>query len=86
MKIQQKYGDKILDSNSEPKIYSTIYAMHKYWAKKPHNIINEYIKKYSKKNDIILDPFSGSGIALIEGYNSKRKAIGIDINPTAFFL
>ena len=86
MKIQQKYGDKISNSNSEPKIYSTIYAMHKYWAKKPHNIISEYIKKYSKKKDIILDPFSGSGIALIEGYNSKRKAVGIDINPTAFFL
>ena len=77
------YGDKIPNSNTDPKTYSTIYAMHKYWAKKPHNLINEYIQKYSKKNDIVLDPFSGSGISLIESYNSKRKAIGIDINPIA---
>ena len=80
------YGDKISNSNTDPKIYSTIYAMHKYWAKKPHNLINKYIQKYSKKNDVVLDPFSGSGISLIESYNSKRKAIGIDINPTAFAI
>ena len=86
MRMQQKYGDKKLNSHLEPMTYSTIYTMHKYWAKKPHNIINEYIKKYSKKNNIILDPFSGSGISLIEGYNSERKVIGIDINPTAFFI
>jgi len=86
MQLKQKFGDKISNSNTKPKMYSTIYAMHKYWAKKPHNLINEYIQKYSKKNDIILDPFCGSGIALIEGYNSKRKSIGIDINPTAFSL
>ncbi len=83
MKSKLLFGDKISNSNTDPKIYSTIYAMHKYWAKKPHNLINEYVQKYSKKNDIVLDPFSGSGISLIESYNSKRKSIGIDINPTA---
>ena len=86
MKLKQKFSDKISNSNTDPKMYSTIYSMHKYWAKKPHNLINEYIQKFSKKNDIILDPFSGSGISLIEGYNSKRKSIGIDINPIAFSL
>ena len=86
MKPKLLFGDKIPNSNTDPKIYSTIYAMHKYWAKKPHNLINEYIQKYSKKNEIVLDPFSGSGISLIESYNSKRKSIGIDINPTAFAI
>lgn len=60
--------------------------MHKYWAKKPFNLINELIQKYSKKNDIVLDAFCGSGISLIESLNSKRKAIGIDINPSAIFI
>ena len=86
MKSKLLFGDKISNSNTDPQVYSTIYAMHKYWAKKPHNLINEYIQKNSKKNDIVLDPFSGSGISLIESYNSKRKAIGIDINPTAFAI
>lgn len=83
MKSKLLFGDKVVNSNTEPKTYASIYAIHKYWAKKPHNIINEYIQKYSKKNDVILDPFCGSGIALIEAYNSKRKSIGIDINPIA---
>lgn len=83
MKPILSYGDRIKNSETDPKTYGTIYRMHKYWAKKPHNIINEYIQKYSKKNDIVLDPFCGSGIALIEAYNSKRRSIGIDINPIA---
>jgi len=83
MKPILSYGDRKKNLETDPKTYGTIYRMHKYWAKKPHNIINEYIKKYSKKNDIVLDPFCGSGIALIEAYNSKRRSIGIDINPIA---
>jgi len=77
------FGDQTPTSKKNVKTYDTIYAMHKYWAKKPHDKINEYIQKYSKKANIVCDPFSGSGIALIEAYNSKRKAIGIDINPIA---
>lgn len=69
-----------------PKTYTNIYATHKYWAKKPHNIINNLIQKYSKKNEIVLDPFCGSGISIIESFNSKRRAIGIDINPVAIFI
>ena len=86
MKSKFLFGDKVTNPDTDPKTYAAIYAMHKYWAKKPHSIINEYIQKHSKKKDIVLDPFCGSGIALIEAYNSKRKAIGIDINPVASSL
>lgn len=84
--MKYSYGDKLTNPEIKPNMYNAIYRMHKYWAKKPYNVINEYIQKYSKKNDIILDPFSGSGIALIEALNTKRKAIGIDINPTASII
>lgn len=73
-------------SSNMPSIYGGIYALHKYWAKKPHNIINEYIQKYSKRKDIVLDPFCGSGIGLFEAFASKRKSIGIDINPIAISI
>ncbi|MFQ6062383.1 MAG: DNA methyltransferase, partial [Methanosarcinales archaeon] len=33
--------------------------MHKYWARKPHNVVAEYIKKYSEEGEIVLDPFCG---------------------------
>jgi DNA modification methylase len=66
--------------------YTGIYAMHKYWSKKPYNIIRTFIEKYSNENEIVLDPFCGSGISVIESIILGRKAIGIDINPSAIFI
>ena len=80
----------IIDENTNfegiPATYSDIYRMHKYWAKKPSNLINNLIQKYSKKNEIVLDPFCGSGVSIIESVRASRKGIGIDINPIAIFL
>ncbi len=42
----------------------------------PRNII----LRYSKEDDYVLDPFSGSGTTLIETKLLKRHGIGIDIN------
>jgi DNA modification methylase len=66
--------------------YTGIYAIHKYWSKKPFNIIRHFIEKYSEENNIILDPFCGSGISIIESILSNRKSIGFDINPSAIFI
>lgn len=68
------------------KSYTGIYSMHKYWAKKPYNIIRDFILKYSTKGEIILDPFCGSGVTITESIFTGRKVIGIDINPSAIFI
>jgi hypothetical protein len=60
--------------------------MHKYWARKPHNVVAEYIKHYSKENDVVLDPFCGSGVTLIEALKCGRKTIAIDLDPVATFI
>jgi len=62
------------------------YLMHTYWARKPHNVVAEYIRRYSKEGDIVLDPFCGSGVTVIEAVKLGRRAIGIDINPMAIFI
>lgn len=63
-----------------------MYTAMKYWGKKPHNIWASYIENYTSKNDVILDPFSGSAIAAFEAVKLGRKAIAFDINPLTSFI
>jgi len=69
-----------------PKTHPPMYFMHKYWARKPHNVVAEYIEHYSNKDEIVLDPFAGSGVTAIEAIKKGRKAIAIDLDPMASFI
>jgi len=60
--------------------------MHKYWARKPHNVIAQYIEYYTNPGDFVLDPFMGSGVTVIEASRLGRKAIGNDLNPMACLI
>ena len=46
----------------------------------PKQMIERIIKMSSKKGDIILDPFVGSGTTLIVAEKLGRKGFGIDID------
>lgn len=70
----------------DAKSYTGIFGMHKYWSKKPFNIIESFILKNSKVNDVVLDPFCGSGVSIIQAVLSNRKGVGIDLNPMAIFI
>jgi adenine-specific DNA methylase len=60
--------------------------MHKYWSKKPFNIMRQFIQTYSTPGDVVIDPFCGSGVSIAEAIFAGRKAVGIDINPVATFI
>lgn len=66
--------------------YKGIYAMHKYWGKKPFNEISKFIDKYSNPEDVVMDCFCGSGVTLIEALKAGRKVYGVDLNPIAIKL
>lgn len=68
------------------KTHPTEYLIHKYWARKPHNILAQYIDNYFKGGDTVLDPFCGSGVFLAEAKKREVNIIGFDINPIAFLL
>ncbi len=74
------------DSIILAKTHPPMYLVHKYWARKPYNVVKSYIQKYSKPGDIVLDPFCGSGVTVAETVLANRKAIGIDVNPFSIFL
>ena len=56
------------------------YLMHKYWARKPHNVINECINVLTDEGDVVLDPFSGSGTVERVAIKYHRLSFGIELN------
>jgi DNA modification methylase len=65
--------------------YAT-HGIHPYPARMLPQIANRLIKNYSFSNQMVLDPFCGSGGVLVEARLNSRNSIGVDINPLALFL
>lgn len=65
------------------KRHRATHHIHKYPAKLIPHIPNYLINKFTKKEDIILDPFCGSGTTLLESLLCDRNALGVEINPVA---
>lgn len=49
----------------------------------PTYIIWNLLMRYTKENDLIIDPMAGSGTAIDVARELKRRALGYDINPKA---
>ena len=64
------------------------WATHKgdYRGNCPPQVPRNLILKYTKENDIVLDPFCGSGTTMVECKLLNRKGIGIDVNENALKL
>ena len=52
-----------------------------YWGNFVPQIPAQLIKRYTKKNDWVLDTFLGSGTTMIESIRQNRNCIGIELNP-----
>lgn len=68
---------------STPEAYRGLYAFHKYWGKKPAEPLRYLIEHISPKGGLVVDPFLGSGISVLEAIQLRRRAVGIDVNPAA---
>src|SRR5881628_1535366 len=62
------------------------YGVHPYFTRRPANVVRAYIERYSQENDVVLDPFGGTGVTAIEAFLLGRKAIQNDLNPFANFI
>jgi hypothetical protein len=66
--------------------HTPVYKMHRYFARRPWSVFRSLIEHYSNPGSIILDPFCGGGVTVVEGLRLGRKVIGVDINPLATFI
>ena len=51
----------------------------KHSAAFPEELPEWFIKLFTKENDLVLDPFTGSGTTNVVAYRMKRNSIGIDV-------
>lgn len=72
--------DKIRDKN-----YLT-HNLHPYSAKFIPQIPAALIDKYSRPGELVVDPFCGSGTALVESSLLGRPSVGTDVNPLACLI
>ena len=63
------------------------HGFHPYPARMMPLIAKRIIEKYAiHDDDVVLDPFCGSGTVLVEGVVHNKESIGFDINPLAILI
>ena len=80
MKPSYTYQPILAEAHTPP------YKIHKYFARRPHNVFASLIENYSAEGEIVLDPFCGGGVTIYEGLIRGRKVIGCDLNPLSIFI
>jgi len=62
------------------------HRFHSYPARFIPQIPRTFIKLFTKKGDVVLDPFVGCGTTLVESQLLNRHSIGNDLNPLATLI
>lgn len=62
------------------------HSYHNYPAKFIPQLARSLVEEYTDEDDLIWDPFCGSGTLNVEAYRTNRDSIGTDINPIAIII
>ncbi|MYF98001.1 modification methylase [Candidatus Poribacteria bacterium] len=62
------------------------HGMHRFPAKYIPQIPGWVMGQFAQKDDVVLDPFCGSGTTLVEGLLRSGKTIGLDCDPLACMI
>lgn len=62
------------------------HKIHKYPAMLHPLLVDFLIDEYAKDDDIIFDPFCGSGVTLLQSSIKNHESFGFDINPLSLLI
>jgi site-specific DNA-methyltransferase (adenine-specific) len=86
-KAESGFGKKVANWIGRDKVYptnvihmATECSNRNHSAVFPEDLPSWFIKLFTKPNDLVLDPFIGSGTTAVAAKNLKRNFIGIEIN------
>jgi len=86
MGIEEKEEEEDWTFAGQDTRYMT-HGFHMYPARMMPLIAKRLIRRYaSSSDDVVLDPFVGSGGVLVESRLFNRNSIGVDINPLAVLI
>ncbi len=63
-----------------------LHPMCSYLASFPAALAHAFIGRYSRRGDVVLDPFSGRGTTPLQACAEGRIGVGNDLNPLAHLL
>src|SRR4051812_6227049 len=63
-----------------------LHPMCSYLASFPAALAHAFIARYSRRGDVVLDPFSGRGTTPLQAAAEGRIGVGNDLNPFAHLL
>lgn len=83
--LDSKFPSNFIDLDSINPVFEYAKPKNKvHLTQKPVPLISHLIKLFTRENQVVLDPFLGSGSHAIAALESKRKFIGFEINKEYF--
>ena len=71
----------------QPRLWGpALHPMCSYLASFPAALAHAFIGRYSRRGDVVLDPFSGRGTTALQACAEGRIGVGNDLNPLAHLL
>jgi hypothetical protein len=78
-------GRRETRSNRQATRYG-LHGIHEYKGKFNPQVVRALCNVVDPSSDVLIDPFCGSGTALLEGLRLGMNTVGIDRSPMAWFL
>ena len=72
--------------SSNARIAGGSHKFYRYPARFPPNFAREAINAFSRKGDVVLDPFMGGGTSAVEALDLGRRFVGVDVSPISCFV